>query len=65
MSYGPHGLRFQNGEADMIEVNKSNPATCFHTAVTAGAAWNPKLYAAEGKAVGEEAVKYGVDVVLQ
>ena len=64
MSDGPHGLRYQSGEADMIGVNESSPATCFPTAVTAGATWNPELYAAEGRAIGEEAVKYGVDVVL-
>lgn len=64
MSDGPHGVRFQSGEADMIGVNRSNPATCFPTAVTAGAAWNPELYAAEGRAIGEEALGYGVDVVL-
>ncbi len=64
MSDGPHGVRFQSGEADMIGVNQSKPATCFPAAVTAGATWNPELYAAEGKAIGEEAVGYGVDVVL-
>ena len=48
MSDGPHGLRCQKGEADMIGVNKSLPATCFPTAVTAGATWNRELYAAEG-----------------
>ena len=64
MSDGPHGVRFQSGEADMIGVNQSNPATCFPAAVTAGATWNPELYAAEGKAIGEEALGYGVDVVL-
>lgn len=64
MSDGPHGLRCQSDAADMIGVNQSNPATCFPTAVTAGASWNPELYAAEGRAIGEEAVKYGVDVVL-
>lgn len=64
MSDGPHGVRFQSGEADMIGVNKSNPATCFPAAVTAGATWNPELYAEEGKAIGEEAAGYGVDVVL-
>ncbi len=64
MSDGPHGLRYQSGEADMIGVNESSPATCFPTAVTAGASWNLELYAEEGKAIGEEAVKYGVDVVL-
>lgn len=64
MSDGPHGLRYQSGEADMIGVNQSDPATCFPTAVTAGATWNPELYADEGKAIGEEAMKHGVDVVL-
>ena len=64
MSDGPHGLRCQSDDADMIGVNQSSPATCFPTAVTAGATWNPELYAAEGRAIGEEAAKYGVDIVL-
>ena len=64
MSDGPHGLRCQSGEADMIGINDSLPATCFPTAVTAGAAWDPELYTAEGAAIGEEALSYGVDVVL-
>lgn len=64
MSDGPHGLRCQAGDADMIGINQSLPATCFPTAVTAGAAWNPELYTAEGAAIGEEALSYGVDVVL-
>ena len=64
MSDGPHGLRCQSGEADMIGINESLPATCFPTAVTAGAAWDPALYAAEGAAIGEEAKALGVDVVL-
>ena len=37
MSDGPHGLRCQAGDADMIGINESLPATCFPTAVTAGA----------------------------
>lgn len=56
MSDGPHGLRCQEGEADMIGVNKSLPATCFPAAVTAGATWNRELYAAEGEAIGKEAL---------
>ena len=64
MSDGPHGLRCQSGETDMIGINKSLPATCFPTAVTAGAAWDPALYAAEGEAIGQEAAALGVDVVL-
>ncbi len=64
MSDGPHGLRCQSGETNMIGVNESLPATCFPTAVTAGAAWDPELYAAEGEAIGREALARGVDVVL-
>ena len=64
MSDGPHGLRCQSEAADRIGINESLPATCFPTAVTAGAAWDADLYAAEGKAIGEEALAAGVDVVL-
>lgn len=64
MSDGPHGVRCQAGEADMIGVNESLPATCFPTAVTAGATWNRELYAAEGEAIGKEGAAAGVSVVL-
>lgn len=64
MSDGPHGLRCQAGDADMIGINDSLPATCFPPAVTAGAAWDPELYAAEGEAIAREAIARGVDVVL-
>ncbi len=64
MSDGPHGLRCQLGEADMVGVNKSMPATCFPAAVTAGATWNEELYAQEGKAIGEEGLSYGVPLIL-
>lgn len=29
MSDGPHGLRCQKADADMLGVNESEPATCF------------------------------------
>lgn len=64
MSDGPHGLRCQKGEADMLGVNDSEPATCFPTAVTAAATWDAELIAKEGKAIGEEGLSLGVDVVL-
>ncbi len=64
MSDGPHGLRCQAAEADMIGVNESLPATCFPTAVTAGATWNRELYEAEGEAIGREGAAAGVSVVL-
>ncbi len=64
MSDGPHGLRCQLKETDMIGINESLPATCFPTAVTAGATWNRALYAAEGEAIGKEGAAAGVSVVL-
>ena len=64
MSDGPHGLRVQKGEGDMLGVNKSEPATCFPTAVTSGATWDRDLVEEEGRAIGEEGLSYGVNVVL-
>ena len=64
MSDGPHGLRCQAAEADMIGINESLPATCFPTAVTAGATWNKELYAQESEAIGREGAAAGVSVVL-
>ena len=64
VSDGPHGLRCQMDEADMIGINQSIPATCFPTAVTAGATWNRELYYQEGEAIGKEAAALGVSVVL-
>ena len=64
MSDGPHGVRCQKNGADMLGVNESEPATCFPTAVTSGAAWDAALLKAEGQAIGEEGLSYGVDVVL-
>ncbi len=64
MSDGPHGVRYQRNAADMLGVNESLPATCYPTAVTSGATWDPVLLQAEGRAIGEEALFYGVDVVL-
>ena len=64
MSDGPHGLRVQKGEADMLGVNVSEPATCFPTAVTSGATWDTELLYAEGQAIGEEGLSLGTDVVL-
>ena len=64
MRDGPHGVRCQKNGADMLGVNESEPATCFPTAVTSGATWDAELLKAEGQAIGEEGLSYGVDVVL-
>lgn len=64
MSDGPHGIRYQANSGDMLGVNESEPATCFPTAVTSGATWNAALLEEEGRAIGQEGLSYGVDVVL-
>lgn len=64
MSDGPHGLRTQKGEADHLGINQSEKSTCFPTASASAASWNPELMCKMGEAIGEEALHYGVDVVL-
>jgi beta-glucosidase len=64
LSDGPHGLRKQAGNYDQIGLNKSLPATCFPTAVTVANSWDISLAHDIGKAIGEEAIYQGVDVVL-
>ena len=65
MSDGPHGMRTQPPEAaDHLGINGSMPATCFPTAATVANTWNEKLGEEIGKALGEEAVSMGVNVVL-
>lgn len=64
MSDGPHGLRTQKGESDHLGINKSEKSTCFPTASASASSWNPGLLYKMGEAIGEEALHYGVDVVL-
>ncbi len=64
MSDGPHGLRTQKGESDHLGINQSEQSTCFPTASASAASWNPQLLRRMGEAIGEEALHYGVDVVL-
>ena len=64
MADGPHGLRCQIKDSDMLGINESYAATCFPTAVTAGATWNRELYFEEGKAIAKEARAVGVSMLL-
>lgn len=64
MCDGPHGLRKQEGKSDMLGVHNSREATCFPTAVTAACTWNPELMEIMGQTIAEEALAYGVDIVL-
>jgi beta-glucosidase len=64
VSDGPHGLRQQRRGGDHLGLAGSVPATCFPTAVTLGATWDPELLERVGAALGEEAAEQGVAVVL-
>lgn len=64
MSDGPHGLRTQKGDADHLGINKSEESTCFPAACASSASWDPELLREMGEAIAEEALSYGVDVVL-
>ncbi len=61
---GPHGLRKQTGSADNLGLNPSHPAICFPTAATMANSWDPALGEELGRALGEEAAAYDVNVVL-
>ncbi|WP_395696365.1 glycoside hydrolase family 3 N-terminal domain-containing protein [Nocardioides sp.] len=61
---GPHGVRRQQDSADHLGIFDSLPATCFPTAASAGASWNPDLVREVGVALGGEARWHGVDVLL-
>ena len=63
MSDGPHGLRVQ-AEGGDNGVTNSLPATAFPTAATVASSWNPENSYKIGRAIGREAHKYGVHVVL-
>lgn len=64
LSDGPHGLRKQEGAQDCMGIAESRPATCFPTASALACSFDPKLVERVGTAIGEEARRQGVDVVL-
>ncbi|MGN0286641.1 MAG: glycoside hydrolase family 3 C-terminal domain-containing protein [Atopobiaceae bacterium] len=64
LSDGPHGLRHQSAGANHTGSGGSDPATCFPTAATMAASWDPMLGEEIGRALGQEAAAQGVGVVL-
>lgn len=64
LSDGPHGLRKQEGAQDCMGIAESRPATCFPTASALACSFDPELAERVGAAIGEEARRQGVDVVL-
>lgn len=61
---GPHGLRLQAGDSDMLGINDSVPATCFPTAAATGCSWDRQLLGEIGHAIAEEALAGGVGTIL-
>ncbi len=61
---GPHGLRKQAGESDHLDMGSSVSATCFPTACAAACSFDPELLRLLGQAVGSEARRENVQVVL-
>lgn len=64
MTDGPHGLRKQEGKEDMLGMNASKPATCFPSAAAMSNSWDKELIYEVGEALGEEALKEKISVVL-
>ncbi|MGM9644737.1 MAG: glycoside hydrolase family 3 C-terminal domain-containing protein [Eubacteriales bacterium] len=63
MSDGPHGLRVQKEGGDN-GVTGSERATAFPTAATTASGWNPENTYKMGVAIGEEALHYGINILL-
>ena len=64
MCDGPHGLRKQPEEADMLGINESVPATSFPTAVLSACSWDKELLRKEGETIAREAIANDVSLVL-
>ena len=65
MSDGPNGLRVEDPNGDSLNnISKAQPATCFPVGVTLASSWNLDLANKMGAAIGEEALHYGINVVL-
>ena len=61
---GPHGLRKKDETSGGSGLENSVPATCFPTAVTTAASWDPELLYKMGEALGEECLAERVSVLL-
>ncbi|HNY21163.1 MAG TPA: glycoside hydrolase family 3 C-terminal domain-containing protein [Treponemataceae bacterium] len=64
MTDGPHGLRKQTASDERVQMNQSVPATAFPTGSALGATWNPELLAKVARAIGLEARKEKVALLL-
>jgi len=60
MTDGPHGVRSSQPDSGRMV----SPATCFPTAISMTASWNPDLIEGVGAALGEETRALGCEVLL-
>ena len=63
-SDGPSGLRAQEGKGDHLGLNGSAPATCFPAHSALAQSWNRQLCFEVGFAIGNEAKRANVDILL-
>ncbi len=61
---GPHGVRKQRAAGDQLGLTDSLPATCFPPAVSLGCTFDKELAERVGRALGAEALREGVAVLL-
>lgn len=61
---GPHGLRCQDESQDHLGINDSVPATCFPSGATLACSWDRDLIEKVGSALGKEAQKEGIHILL-
>ncbi|WDV44378.1 glycoside hydrolase family 3 C-terminal domain-containing protein [Clostridiaceae bacterium M8S5] len=64
MSDGPHGLRKQEGNADLAGINSSVASTCYPTAAGLASTWNNELIYQVGEHLGEECRTNEISVLL-
>lgn len=60
---GVRGLIMTDGPAGLRSF-QSEPSTAFPVGAAAGATWDPDLIRREGRAIGEETLGHGVDLIL-
>ncbi len=65
VSDGPNGLRIEKpGGNSLSGIANTLPSTCFPSGVVIASSWNEDLTYEIGKAISEECIHYGINVVL-
>lgn len=64
MADGPHGLRKQEGDTDIMGVHDSVPVTCFPTSSAMACSFDTNLIERIGAALGDECRANGVNMIL-